>query len=86
MRWIIVCAVVAAGFWYLSEMDRGDDRSAYEQKLRSNKSAMSECVRKAEYAASRMASSAASAEADCAQRLGLYREGGKWHHYNDTRH
>lgn len=85
MRWIIVCAVVGAGYWYLFGMDYQSGGLNYEQKLLRNKSALSECIKKAEYAASRMAKSAANAEADCAAELKLYREDGGWHSYKDSR-
>jgi hypothetical protein len=46
---------------------------------------MSQCIKEAEYAASRMAKSADSAEQDCATKLKLYREDGGWHSYKDSR-
>ncbi len=83
-QWIIVCALVAAGFWYLS-VDQGHGQTSYKQRLLSNQSAMNDCTRKREYAASRMATNAGDAESKCAEKLGLYRESGHWHSYNDTR-
>lgn len=85
MRWFIVCAVVGAGYWYLFGMDYQSGSPSYEQVLLRNKSAMSQCVKKAEYAASRMVKSADNAEADCASELGLYREDGGWHSYKASR-
>ena len=85
MRWIIVCAAVGAGYWYFFGMGHQSGSPTYAQKKLSNKSAMSECIKKAEYAASRMATSADNAEADCAAKLKLYREDGGWHSYKDSR-
>jgi hypothetical protein len=85
MRWIIVFAVVGAGYWYLFGIDSQSGSPSYQQKLLSNKSAMSQCIKEAEYAASRMAKSADSAEQDCATKLKLYREDGGWHSYQDSR-
>ena len=50
MRWIIVFAVVGAGYWYLFGMDSQSGSPSYQQKLLSNKSAMSQCIKEAEYA------------------------------------
>ena len=84
INWIIVCAIAAAGVWYLTA-DQGNAQTSYNQKLLSNQSAMSECTRKREYAASRMATSAANAEKECAEKLGFYREAGHWHSYKESR-
>ncbi|TDG11976.1 hypothetical protein E2F43_16585 [Seongchinamella unica] len=85
MRWLIVCAVVAAGYWYLFGLDFRVDSPSYEQKMLRNKSALAQCIREEEYAASRMATSAANAEADCAAKLNLYWEDGGWHNYRESR-
>ena len=81
MRWMLVFAVVGAGYWYLFGMDSSSGSPTYEQQLMRNKSALSQCIRKEEYAASRMALSAANAEAECAAKLNLYWEDGGWHSY-----
>ena len=85
MRLIIVCIVVGAGYWYLFGLDSETGSPSYEQKILRNKSAISDCIKKAEYSASRMVKSAANAEADCAAELKLYREDGAWHSYKDSR-
>ena len=56
-----------------------------QQTLMRNKSALAQCIREEEYAASRMATSSANAEAECASRLNLYWEDGGWHSYKDSR-
>ena len=81
MRWILVFAVVGAGYCYLFGMDSSSGSPTYEQQLMRNKSALSQCIRKEEYAARRMALSAANAEAECAAKLNLYWEDGGWHSY-----
>ena len=85
MRWIIVCVLVGAGYWYFFDLTAESGGPSYAQKIRANKSAMATCVREAEYAASRMAVSAANAEAECASKLKLYFEDGGWHGYKDSR-
>ena len=85
IRWILVFAAVGAGYWYLFGMEMNSGPLTYEQKMMRNKSALAQCVREEEYAASRMAVSAANAEADCAAKLNLYWEDGGWHSYTDSR-
>ena len=85
MRWILVFMLVGAGYWYLFGLDYETGSPSYEQKILRNKSAMRDCIKKAEYAASRMVKSADNAEADCAAQLKLYREDGAWHSYKDSR-
>ena len=85
MRWVLVFAVVGAGYWYLFGMDMTTGSPSYEQTLMRNKSALAQCIREEEYAASRMATSSANAEAECASRLNLYWEDGGWHSYKDSR-
>ena len=85
MRWIIVCVLVGAGYWYFFGLSSTSGSPSYEQRMLGNKSAMATCVREAEYAASRMAVNADNAESECAAKLNLYYEDGGWHSYKDSR-
>ncbi len=79
MRWIVVCLLVAAGFWYLSQP--GGPLGPPADTSGNLDRAMQECMAKARYAASRMGTSALNAQPECAAELNTYNENGHWYAY-----
>ncbi|MFV8816405.1 hypothetical protein [Haliea sp. E17] len=75
MRWIVVCLLVAAGFWFYSNQPRSGNDPGTSDAL------MQECMAKKRYAASRMGVTGAGAERDCAEQHNLYHEDGHWYSY-----
>ncbi len=75
MRWIVVCLLVAAGFWYYTGQTQPGATAGTADYL------MQDCMAKARYAASRMAGTDAGAQQECADRHNLYHENGHWYRY-----
>jgi len=80
LRWVLICVLAGAGFWYLSEHQSSEDESAgvYDIEMR-------QCTAKKRSAASHTATSAVHAEKECAEELGVYRQSGHWYSYDEVR-
>jgi len=84
MRWIVICLLVGVGYWYIFGMNQGGAGTAGEP-AGARDEAMRECMAKKKFAASRLVSSDAQAQSDCATELNLYHEGGHWFSYDEVR-
>ncbi len=75
MRLVVVCLLVAGGFWYYSQKQGpGNDPGTMD-------ALMQECMAKKRYAASRMGTSDVTASRECAEELNVYHEEGHWYAY-----
>ena len=85
MRFLVICLLVGAGYWYYSGMYQQSAHPDYQQKLIKNAENMRECMKRKEYAARRTLTNAGDLEEICAEQHNLYRENGQWHSYDDVR-
>lgn len=86
-RLIIIALVAGAGYWYWTGPYQNRVNPDYATQLQNNEKAMSECIKSTTYRAgvTGQGPGAESADAKCAEELGLYQEKGRWHSYSATR-
>jgi hypothetical protein len=84
-RILMLAIVIALGYWYWTGPYQERSNPTYEQKLRQNARAMSDCIARKHYADTRMVSSGGDLEERCMRELKLYEEDGQWHSYDDVR-
>ena len=81
----MLVVVAAVAYWYWSGPYQERVNPSYQQKLRKNSEAMSDCVARKHYAATRSATNPGNLEELCAQELNLYEADGQWHSYDEVR-
>ena len=62
MRFLVICLLVGAGYWYYSGMYQQSAHPDYQQKLIKNAENMRECMKRKEYAARRTLTNAGELE------------------------
>ncbi len=83
-RLISLALVIGAGYWYWSAVYQHQASPSYDEVLERYAEDMRTCVRGLNYKAGTGAQTG-DPETICSERLNLYKDGGRWHSYDDIR-
>ena len=82
---ITLAIIIGACYWYWSGPYQQRVNPSYEKRLEQNEENMRQCIHGLNYKAGATGDVSGNPEDICAGRFNLYKQGGRWHSYEDDR-